>query len=245
MSIPYSIMVGRALTDLLMYAISIRNTGAEGMPPGVNISRFPLDVCKCGKSLSDDETICMGDEAWLRDSLAWGNVPGFAPVAFGVGKCWMCTLQGCRANVDYFKTASKICQNVCQVSYELQLLHMLLPMHVPMTGRAIRVARQRWRLTLLLEGKPDGFMPRIAEIFESMDNDDIVYHRRCPWPGPWPGRGLDCLIDFVYHRPCPWPGLRRTWPASADLSVAVSAWSAENGCFALECSDWPFRPGVQ
>jgi len=189
MSIPYSIMVGRALTDLLMYAISIRNTGAEGM---AHISRFPLDVCKCGKSLSDDETICMGDEAWLRDSLAWGNVPGFAPVAFGVGKCWMCTLQGCRANVDYFKTASKICQNVCQVSYELQLLHMLLPMHVPMTGRAIRVARQRWRLTLLLEGKPDGFMPRIAEIFESMDNDDIVYHRPCPWPGP-----------------------RRTWPASA------------------------------
>ena len=191
MSIAYYIMVGHALTDLLMYAISIRNTGAEGM---AHISRFPLDVCKCGKSLSDDETICLydfliGDEAWLRDSLAWGNVPGFA---FGVGKCWMCTLQGCRANVDYFKTASKICQNVCQVSYELQLLNMLLPMHVPMTGRAIRVARQRWRLTLLLEGKPDGFMPRIAEIFESMDNDDIVYHRRCPWPGP-----------------------RRTWPASA------------------------------
>ena len=232
MSIPYSIMVGRALTDLLMYAISIRNTGAEGMPPGVNISRFPLDVCKCGKSLSDDETICLydflkGDDSWWQAYAAWRTFPGFA---FGEAQCWMCTLQECRANVDYFKTASKICQNVCQVSYELQLLHMLLPMHVPMTGRAIRVARQRWRLTLLLEGKPDGLMPRIALIFEGTDNDDTV---------------LDCLIDFVYHRPCPWPGLRRTWPASADLSVAVSAWSAENGCFALECSDWPFRPGVQ
>ena len=34
MSIAYSIMVGRALTDLLMYAISIRNICAEDMPMG-------------------------------------------------------------------------------------------------------------------------------------------------------------------------------------------------------------------
>ena len=86
-----------------------------------------------------------------------------------------------------------------------RLLHFFVPYWYPTTLRDIRVARQRWRLEVLLTGKTHGFMPRISA---------LVFRPPYRWAGtiPYPSRVdgyapairhwtvVTYVIDFVYPK---------------------------------------------
>ena len=141
---------------------------------------FPLRVCgACGRRMTNEE-----------ESVCW--------------TCTLCTFRTSVANLSATSPAA----SKAELILRQRLLHFFVPYWYPTTLRDIRVARQRWRLEVLLTGKPHGFRPAISS---------LVYRPPYPWAGaiPYPcGNNLppypwedvvSYVIDFVYPKLPEWP----------------------------------------
>ena len=141
---------------------------------------FPLDDCDaCGRHMTNEE-----------ESVCW--------------TCTLCTFRTSVANLSATSPAA----SKAELILRQRLLHFFVPYWYPTTLRDIRVARQRWRLEVLLTGKPYGFRPAISS---------LVYRPPYPWAGviPYPtasnlesrchhGDVISTVIDFVYPKLQEW-----------------------------------------
>ena len=138
---------------------------------------FPLRVCgACGRRMTNEE-----------ESVCW--------------TCTLCTFRTSVANLSATSPAA----SKAELILRQRLLHFFVPYWYPTTLRDIRVARQRWRLEVLLTGKTHGFMPRISA---------LVFRPPYRWAGtiPYPSRVdgyapairhwtvVTYVIDFVYPK---------------------------------------------
>ena len=138
---------------------------------------FPLDDCDaCGRHMTNEE-----------ESVCW--------------TCTLCTFRTSVANLSATSPAA----SKAELILRQRLLHFFVPYWYPTTLRDIRVARQRWRLEVLLTGKTHGFMPRISA---------LVFRPPYRWAGtiPYPSRVdgyapairhwtvVTYVIDFVYPK---------------------------------------------
>ena len=138
---------------------------------------FPLAVCEaCGRLMTTDE-----------ESV-----------------CYTCALSTFATSGANLSATSRAAASLEQVLRQ-ELPRFCMPGHYPMTLRDICVARQRWRLEVLLTGKTHGFMPRISA---------LVFRPPYRWAGtiPYPSRVdgyapairhwtvVTYVIDFVYPK---------------------------------------------
>ena len=122
---------------------------------------FPLDVCgACGRRMTNEE-----------ESVCW--------------TCTLCTFRTSVANLSATSPAA----SKAELILRQRLLHFFVPYWYPTTLRDIRVARQRWRLEVLLTGKPHGFRPTAS----------ILEYRWCHH-----GDVISTVIDFVYPKLQEW-----------------------------------------
>ena len=138
---------------------------------------FPLDVCEaCGMHMTKEE-----------ESV-----------------CWTCALSTFTTSLANHSATSRAAGSQEQMLRQ-KLPRFFVPGDYPTTLRDIRVAKQRWRLEVLLTGKTHGFMPRISA---------LVFRPPYRWAGtiPYPSRVdgyapairhwtvVTYVIDFVYPK---------------------------------------------
>ena len=134
---------------------------------------FPLDVCEaCGMHMTKEE-----------ESV-----------------CWTCALSTFTTSLANHSATSRAAGSQEQMLRQ-KLPRFFVPGDYPTTLRDIRVAKQRWRLELLLTGKPNGFMPRISELVfrPPYRSAGTIPYPSSPYaPGICYSTIVAYVIDFVY-----------------------------------------------